>query len=328
MAGPLTLKASSYPTTSATMEGLRELSTAELRDYIAHIITSEFEGVTGSPPTADLTVTAANGTLNTTNNNNIGTFTNRYRDDGVGVHPTAGAFTSDVYTFGQNKQTATENHSVRPLKWNGTDVIEMTDAEIRSEIIDEVINAMVFEDDNTTGQYKIGQTTPAGGTWTSRGEVLDTQVDGTSVTYYLWQKTAPTTTPATNRDRPVTTDTDGSVREMTDAETKALTPMFRNRIMSTGIGTYLLESTTPTATGTWAQMGTTMTDQLKDTATYAYAGSYTGSYTGYYDRYFSGYLNGSYAGSYTGTYTGYYSGLTVITTATTQETKQLFIRTA
>ena len=115
---------------------------------------------------------------------------------------------------------------------------------------------------------------------------------------------------------------------MTDAETKALTPMFRNRIMSTGIGTYLLDSTTPTATGTWAQMGTTMTDQLKDTATYAYAGSYSGSYTGYYDRYFSGYLNGSYAGSYTGSYTGYYSGLTVITTATTQETKQLFIRTA
>ena len=125
---------------------------------------------------------------------------------------------------------------------------------------------------------------------------------------------------------------------------QALTQRFANRILSTGIGTYRLTSGTPTDTGSWTQVGSTMTDQLKSitnvsyTGAYqgAYTGNYTGSYTGYYNRFFAGYLNGAYAGSYSGTYTGYYTGYysgayvgaTVQTSSSTQETKALFIRTA
>ena len=95
---------------------------------------------------------------------------------------------------------------------------------------------------------------------------------------------------------------------MAESSLHTLVPAFRNRIMASGIGTYLLRSSTPSETGTWVQMGGTMTDQLKDVANVNYAGNYTGSYVGYYDRFFNGFLNGSFAGTYSGTYTGYYTG--------------------
>lgn len=323
MAGPLTLKASSYPATAATMEGLRELSTAEIRDYIAYAITSDFVSVHGSN-TAQLTVTTSSLGAGFTS---IGTFTDRVRDDSVGTHPTTASTSTTQYNAGQYTTAGTEDHSLRPLRWNGTDVVEMTDTEIDEELMDEVITAMVLEDDSVVGQYKIGTTVPSGGTWTSRGSFVDTQTDGTTVTYNLYQKTGATTAPSTSRDGPCCFDGD-SVRAMTETEIKVFKETFANRIIDSGVGTYLLQTGTPTETGTWTQMGSTMTDQLKDTATYAYAGDYTGSYTGYYDRYYGGFLNGAYAGSYSGTYTGYYDGLTIISTGSTQETKQLFIRTA
>jgi hypothetical protein len=97
--------------------------------------------------------------------------------------------------------------------------------------------------------------------------------------------------------------------------------------MSGGVGKYLLQTGAPSAAGTWVQMGATMTDQLKDVASVNYSGDYTGSYSGSYARFFAGFLNANYTGSYSGTYTGYYAGNTIQSSSSTQETKQLFIRT-
>jgi hypothetical protein len=123
-------------------------------------------------------------------------------------------------------------------------------------------------------------------------------------------------------------DADGNIDEMTEADVETLVPAFRNRIIASGVGTYLLQTGSPTATGSWTQMGGTMTDQLKTIVSENYSGEYAGSYTGYYDRFFSGFLNGAYAGTYSGTYYGEYAGDTIQSSSSTQETKQLFVRTA
>ena len=323
MAGPITLKASSYPATPSTLEGVRELTSSEIRDHVAYVITNKFATDTDGTGTAELLVTTS--TLGA-GYDNIGSFTDRSRNEAVGTHPATGAITAVVNTFGQ-KNTVVSESVVRPLRWNGQDIEQSTDGEIDTEILDEVIAALVTEDANTIGQYKIGTTSPSGGTWTSRYTISETQTDGTNINYYLWQKTAATTVPSTNQNAPLKA-VSGSTAEMTTADIETLVPTFRNRIMSTGVGTYRLTNGTPGDAGTWQQMGNTMTDQLKDVNSVSYSGNYTGSYTGYYDRFFSGFLNGSYAGSYSGTYTGFYAGQTVRSTGSTQETKALFIRTS
>lgn len=323
MAGPITLKASAYPATSSNLEGVRELSSAEIRDHIAYVITNKFASDTDGTGTAELLVTTS--TLSA-GYDNIGDFTNRERDEAVGTHPATGAVSTTTYTFGQKNSVVSES-VIRPLRWDGNEIEQSTDVEIDTEILDEVITALVTEDANVVGQYKIGTTSPSGGTWTARYTITETQTDGTDVTYYLWQKTAATTVPSSNTNRPLKS-VSGSPAEMTDADIETLVPVFRNRIISEGVGTYRLTNGTPTDPGTWQQMGNTMTDQLKDVTSITYAGDYTGSYTGFYDRFFSGFLNGSYAGSYSGTYTGYYDGNTVQVTGSTQETKALFIRTS
>ena len=325
MAGPITLKAGAYPAVADGLEGFQELTVAEIKNQVAGEITLKFATDTDGSGTAELNVV----TGGSAGSDEIGTFTNRERQEAVGVHPAGGATTDTVYRFNQITATASESGMQRPLRWTDTSIEESTDSEIDTEILDHCIKAMVDEDANTVGQYKIDTSTPSGGTWTARYTIAETQVDGTDVNYYLWQKTAPTTDAGTNENILLKANTTtGAVIEMAESSLHTLVPAFQNRIIASGIGTYLLEASTPSATGTWAQMGGTMTDQLKDITSANYAGDYTGSYTGYYQRFFGGFLNGAFAGTYSGTYTGYYAGNTVQSSSSTQETKQLFVRTA
>ena len=324
MAGPITLKAGAYPAVADGLEGFQELTVAEIKNQVAGEITLKFATDTDGSGTAELNVV----TGGSAGSDEIGTFTNRERQEAVGVHPAGGATTDTVYRFNQISATASESHD-RPLRWTDTSIEESTDSEIDTEILDHCIKAMVDEDANTVGQYKIDTSTPSGGTWTARYTIAETQVDGTDVNYYLWQKTAPTTDAGTNENILLKANTTtGAVIEMAESSLHTLVPAFQNRIIASGIGTYLLRSTTPSETGTWAQMGGTMTDQLKDITSANYAGDYTGSYVGYYQRFFGGFLNGAFAGTYSGTFTGFFAGNTVQSTSSTQETKQLFVRTA
>lgn len=324
MAGPITLEAGSYPVAADGLQGFRELTTTEIRNQIAGVITQKFATDTDGSGTAELNVVQGGSA----GSDEIGTFTDRQRTEAVGTHPAAGTTTEVVHRFNQISATASESGQINPLQWTNTSIDEMTDSEIDSDILDEVIAAMVTEDTHTVGQYKLDTSTPSGGTWTARYTIDDQQTDGTVVTYYLWQKTAPTTDAGSSSNMPLQVDADGNIDEMTEADVETLVPAFRNRIMASGIGTYLLQTGSPSATGTWVQMGGTMTDQLKNIVSENYAGAYAGSYTGYYDRFFAGFLNGSYAGTYSGTYYGEYAGNTIQTSSSTQETKQLFIRTA
>ena len=359
MAGPVKIKAPSE-TLANGVTGLQELTEAEIKNYTANILTTQFATSTG---VGSIQVGTSGAPANFTS---IGTFTNRERDDAVNTHPTDGAFTSTVYTFSQGTATATDGKTARPVRTASTgsvdsDLEESTDAEIDSEVIDDCIKAMVDQDANTAGQYYLSASAPAGGTWTSRGTITDTQVDGTDVTKTLWQKTAATTVPSTTTNRTLVKITDGNTgfKEFSDAEIRALEGRFRNRIAANNIGKYVVDTAAP-GTGTWQQMGETLTDQLKNTATYNYAGTYIGSYTGFYTGSYSNIFSGSYSGtyrpsfngflgpsytgsytgvyngsflgaysgSYSGSYTGYYAGLTIISTSTTQESKKLFMRIA
>ena len=314
MAGPLKIKTSDI-TSGDNISGLQELSSSELKNYTANIITTAFAGTAG---VGSIEVTSAGGSL-TTNFSSIGTFTNRVLDAEVGDHPAASTTTDLVYTFGQNDSTATDSKSFRPLRSNGGSVEQSTDAKIDTEIMDELIDAMITDDANTAGQYWLAASAPSGGTWVNRGQIDDTQTDGTTVTKYLWQKTAATTVPAGATNRTLTKFNDDSIVEATDAELQSLVARFRNRIISNNIGTYEVVSSAPGA-GTWQQKGETLTDQVKDITNQNYSGgytgaftgsytsSYTGAYTGSYTSAYSGAYTGNFTGAYTGYYTGYYTG--------------------
>lgn len=357
MAGPVKIKAPSDTLTNV-VSGLQELTDAEIKNRTAYVLTTQFAGTTG---VGSLQVGTSGAPANFTS---VGTFTDTVRDDGVGTHPTDGATsTVNTYTFSQGTATATDGKTAIPVRINSSDNLEQcSDSEIDTEIVDLCIKAMVDQDANTVGQYYLSASAPSGGTWTNRGNVVDTQVDGTSTTKTLWQKTAATTVPGltTNRTLVKAAD-DNSFQEMTDAEIQNLEGRFRNRIAANNVGKYELSTAAPTGGGTWQQMGETLTDQVKDTATYAYAGSYTGSYTGSYEGTYSGTYDGSYSGtyypsysgfqgatgytgsytgsytgaytgsydgSYSGTYTGYYDGVTIISTSSSVESKKLFVRIA
>ena len=314
MAGPLKIKTADI-TSGGIVDGLQELSAAELKDYTANIITTAFAGTAG---TGSVEVTSAGGSL-TTNFSSIGTFTNRVLAAEVGDHPAASSTTQVVYTFGQNGSTATDSKSFRPLRSNGATIEESTDAEIDTEIMDDLINAMITDDANTAGQYWLAASSPSGGTWVNRGQVDDTQTDGTTVSKYLWQKTAATTVPAGATNRTLTKFSADGVREATTSELQSLTARFRNRIISNNVGTYQIVASAP-GTGTWQQKGETLTDQVKDISnqnysggytgafTGAYTSAYTGAYTGSYTSAYSGAYTGNFTGAYTGYYTGYYTG--------------------
>lgn len=353
MAGPVRIKHHGTNITSDRIQGLQEFTDAEIKVRTAEILTTEFAGTTG---VASLQVGTSGAPANFTS---VGTFTDTVRDDSVGTHPTDGASsTVNTYTFSQGTATATDSKDARPIRSTGDELEESTDSEIDTEVIDLCIRAMVDQTANACGQYYLSATAPAGGTWTSRGDVVDTQVDGTTATKTLWQKTAVTTIPNDNQYRTIVKKLDdNSFQEMTEANVGSLVGRFRNRILSTNIGRYVLDTAAP-GSGTWQQMGETVTDQKKDTATYAYAGTYTGSYSGNYTGTYTGYYSGDYTGTYTlfysgsvggyfdgtytgtyegtydgtytgsysGNYTGYYDGVTIISTSSTQESKKLFVR--
>lgn len=303
----------------------------------------------------------------------IGTFTDTVRDDSVGTHPTDGATTTvNTYTFYQDQDTHTDSPRESTFYFDPDVGINETVGADNYEFFGQAIVEAMVVDQTVVGQYYLSQTAPASGTWTEVASISDTQVDGTTATKKLWIKTELDSPPSSDKIVPVTTDED---RTSTQTGDGVLRPLTENEMTYTGatlisgwmtnygsantnsIGTYVFDTSAP-GTGTWQQMGETMTDQVKDTATYAYAGTYTGSfsgtytgsytgsyagsyegtysadyggfagtpYTGYYDGTRNHTYEGEYTGSYSSDYTGYYDGVTIVSTSSTVESKKLFVR--
>ena len=311
---PLRIKASAYPVSSSNFQGLQEMTDSEIEQYISAIITKDFADNTNGSGTAELNVTTDGSGAGTT----IGSITDTKRDDAIGTHPTDGATSNvNVYTAKQVTAAASESITNRMVGYEtsgNVGINEFTDAELDTDIIDKVIADMVGLGNYTVGQYHLSTSAPSGGTWTARYTLVDTQVDETEDTKYIWQKTAATSS-AVDNYKPCKVEGSNGIKEMSVAEMEQIVPNFRNRIVENfattqGVGTYKLQTGAPSETGTWTQMG----DEFKDTRqevgsqnyTGAYAGSYSGTYTGGYTgaKVYAGSYSGSYTGSYTGAYTG------------------------
>src|SRR6056300_36426 len=191
------------------------------------------------------------------------------------------------------------------------------------------------------GVFKLGSSSPGGDYATHiAGVFTDTQTDGTSVTYNIYQRnamTAPTTV------RPIGLRSDGDVQEMTDSDISDSIGAFVRNLRATAgeVGSYQLRSASqgaPTDAGTWSAMGTA-TDTKKDTAETSYTrtrtstytrnrastytrdrvsaysrnstrtrtSSYLGDYIGDYTRGFIGNYSRDFAGDYVGDYVGNYA---------------------
>ena len=305
---PLRIKASSTPPSSANFQGLQEMTEGEINQYLSYVITNKFASDTDGTGTAELNVDTANALTGTS----IGTWTNTIRNDAIGTHPTAGTTTDTTYYFKQVTAAASESITNRPVGWDSA-IKEYTDAGLDTDILDKVIEDMVTSTGYTVGQYSLAASAPAGGTWTSRATITDSNQGG-STNLYLWQKTAPTT--AANSDL-ASLKLDGTnVKMMSAAEIEQMVPNFRNRIIDSGIGTYKLQASAP-AGGTWVQMGDDLTDTRQEVASENYAGTYTGAFTGnYVGDYVGSYVGAkTYSGSYTGSFSGDYAGNYVGTSA-------------
>ena len=305
---PLRIKASGTPPSSANFQGLQEMTEGEINQYLSYVITNKFATDADGTGTAELNVDTANALTGTS----IGTWTNTIRNDAIGTHPTAGTTTDTTYYFKQVTAAASESITNRPVGWDSA-IKEYTDAGLDTDILDKVIEDMVTSTGYTVGQYTLAASAPAGGTWTSRATITDSNQGG-STSLYLWQKTAPST--SANSDF-ASLKLDGTnVKMMSTAEIEQMVPSFRNRIINSGLGTYKIQSAAP-AGGTWVQMGDDLTDTRQEVASENYAGTYTGAFTGnYVGDYVGSYVGAkTYSGSYTGSFSGDYAGNYVGTSA-------------
>lgn len=307
---PLRVKASGSPPSSSNFQGLQEMTDTEINQYLSYVITNKYADDWDGTLTGDLNVDTANALSGSA----IGTFADTKRTEAIGTHPAAGTLSTTTYYFKQVTSAASESITNRALGYDTNSLNEFTDAELDTDILDKVITDMVTETDYTVGQFHLAASSPSGGTWTSRYTITDTQVDGDTNTIYLWQKTAPTT--SANSDLASLTY-DSGVKMMTAAQIEQMVPNFRNRIVedyatTPGVGCYLVQSGTPSETGTWTQMGDTagFTDTRHELADSDYAGSFTGNFDNTFSADFAGSFTGAktYTGSYTGSYSGEFTG--------------------
>ena len=296
---PLKVKATGSPITSANISGLQTMTDAEVKNYIANVITEKFASVTDGTGTAELNITTNNSGAGTS----IGTFVDTTRTESIGTHPATGAVSTTTYTAKQVTAAAVESITNRPLAWDSR-LEEMVDGDIDSTM-DLCVEAMVAESTYTAGQYKLQATAPSGGTWVSRYTLTDTAQGGNTVTY-LWQKTVSSSAPTVDLT-PLKLFAGSNCKQMTEAEIEQMLPVFRNRIIETGIGTYKIQSDAPSG-GTWIQTGNTFTDTREEITPQNYAGNFTGNFTGNFSGNYVGTANYSGSRTYSGNYLGNYAG--------------------
>lgn len=230
------------------------------------------------------------GTITVGTTNSIGTFADTYYNQAAGTNLDSPVSTgSTIYTLSQ-VQTATLTASADPPMYVGLDTTSVANTTILQEnattlsnLADEILSRMVASTGGTNAYY-LGTSAPAdGATWVSRGTLLDTRTAGTiTITdYKLWQRTTSGATITSKNPVKITSD---PLQVFSDTELNALIKIIEQRIVSTGVGLYAFQASTPTP-GTWTNVGT-VTDTFEDVTTNTYFGtvnfnvSYTFSYLG------------------------------------------------
>jgi hypothetical protein len=275
--------------------GLVVMSNSEL-DYAAEVILAKLGS--SSQDVADIIFDTDIGDI-------IGTFTDRYANGAIGSHPANTTTVSSTYTLYQNTSSASETNMIMPAKLDGASGIKpQNSTNLNDSIITRALNKIASA--NTTygeaGTYYITSnlsnvaSTPVGsGTWKTVSTVYDEVTndaadDSDKVTYELHRRTS-TSTSSSSLNRPMTIDitTPSHIKEMTDTQLEELAQRLRNRIISTGIGTYALQANAP-GTGTWIARGA-LIDRVPNISQVPYSRGqqYTRRFTGQYTRESIGY---------------------------------------
>ena len=286
MANPVKVKKS-----GATFQGLQIMTDAEM-DYTVDVVLRLFANTNSGLGTVN--IDGATGT-------SIGTFVDTSRSGSVGDHPVADSPTTvTTYTFKQDITSSATEVITRPIEYSSSGIRQQDDTALNNSIITRILNTCAA---SGIGSYALQPTAPSG-TWTSIGTITNSVIGATNTTT-LWRKTGDTA-PTTVRPLKYQTSPSKSFKEMTDVEIQGLTNRFRNRIISTGICTYKLQTSAPTP-GTWTTRGAAFNDTRNTLASQSYTGSYTGSYGATYSRSFAGSYSATYSQSFVGSYSATYS---------------------
>ena len=294
MANPLKIKYS-----GSTFNGLQTM-TNENMDYAVHTILTEFVANTGP------------GILTTGSGTSIGSFVDTRRTESVG-QTTPGGATSTVSTttVTQNQSTdSDETEMARPLEYISTSVPiqEQTDTTLNAAIIARALSNLVA---NGIGSYVMQPSAP-NSQYTSILTLTDTVTgNGTAsnTTTQIWRRTTGDTAPTTIY--PIKLGSQhGTISEMANSDIINLISRFRNQMMTTGIGKYVLQENAP-ASGTWLRQGAAFTDRrhvFGDDKTYskAYVKTYSADYSKDYNKDYTKTWDKEYSGSYEKAYTKLY----------------------
>lgn len=212
------------------------------------------------------------GTITVGTSNSIGTFTDTYYTAAAGQDSDANPPSSTTYTLSQ-VATQTLGASSDPPMYVGLDtstpnkIVLKENMTTKEQLADEILSRMVSGTGGTNAYYLAASAPADGATWVSRGTLLDTKTNGTvTITdYKLWQRTTSGATIVSKNPLKITND---PLKSFDQSDLLSLIKLIENKIISTGIGTYVLQETVP-ATGTWTNVGT-VTDTIEQTAFSSY----------------------------------------------------------
>lgn len=251
----------------------------------------------------------------------VGYYSNTFYTDPVGTSPGSSisapsSITTTLYQIDGNADSSGADWRY-PVGYNDSDnsFREMEDSDF-SSLMTRLLTS--FATNEYPGCFRLDSDGFSDADWSVRinNVFSDTQTDGTTVNYNIFQRqsiTAPTAVRPVyiKRDAGRTGVYDGGLQEYTDDEIKyTFGQKAKTYIMSEGIGTYQLRSSAqgaPTAPGTWVARGIAL-DTRKEVSDTNYAKSYAPAYTGVFAGSSTTQYTGQYAGDYIGLYTRQYTG--------------------
>lgn len=248
----------------------------------------------------------------------IGTFTDTAFESNIGGGNTQ--VNSNVITIYQDLTTPSGDEPPRFFKYNTGDapVKLSSDSEI-----DDLANLILTWGLTNEGPHSfvIEETTPSdGGTWSDLGSLTEIYAGELTNSKKLFKKLS---SGAYTLNRPLKTGGQGILQKFNDTDINNLAKKVRERIVNTGIGTYLFQAATPSP-GTWVSKGSindtrataNPTNYQSDTpylGTDTYTGPAPAGYTGQVDTIYSG-------DQYTNTYQGTYENFLAYTLTNSYET--------
>ena len=294
MANPLKVKYS-----GETFAGLQVMTNEEM-DYTVHQILTEFVANTGP------------GNITTdSSHTSIGSFVDTARTENVGQSTPSGATsTVSTTTVYQNQATDSDgSDEVKPLEFvsNTYPLQVQSDTNLNASIITRALANLVA---NGVGSYVMQPTQP-NSQYTSILTLTNTVTgNGTASnnTTQIWRRTSGAA-PSTVYPLKLGSNT-GSISEYSNTDIALLISRFRNQMMSTGIGKYVLQENAP-GTGTWVRQGSAFTDTrhiFGNSKNYVktYTKTYTKDWSTDYQKDYSTDYNKQYGGTYEKAYAKLY----------------------